>query len=286
MGKLPGFTFYPGDWLKDPELLRCTKAEKGVWIDMLAVLWECADRGVFSTGGEPWTDREIAAAIGGDIAENLTCLRELLRKRVARRNSFGSVFSARMVRDETDRACTKTRVQNHRDKKKCNGIVTGVETSMYEYANEIEKDVALGSKEKEQDFENMHPASYAAKILETLVLPHTTDNLRVVAASIEAEVKAGKSPMSAYEFVLAGALDAKDEGIEITRFFFSDAKYRGNNRKRAQPGTKPHTITCRKCMDAGTSVEGEVCDCARGKQAAESRKVMATVNAKGKVVEK
>lgn len=124
MGKLPGFIFYPGDWLKDPELRRCTKAEKGVWIDMLAVSFECSDRGVFATGGSPWTDQEIAAAIGGDIAENLLCLQELLRKGVARRNGSGAVFSARMVRDESNRAADKTRKKNQRDREKCPVEVT------------------------------------------------------------------------------------------------------------------------------------------------------------------
>jgi hypothetical protein len=123
MGKLPGFVFYPGDWLKDPELRRCSKAEKGVWIDMLAVSFECSDRGVFATGGVPWTDEEISAAIGGDTAENLKCLRELLRKGVARRNQSGAIFSARMVRDESNRAAERTKKQNQRFREKCPDVV-------------------------------------------------------------------------------------------------------------------------------------------------------------------
>lgn len=105
---------------------------------MLAVMFECADRGVFSTGGEPWSDQEIAAAIGGDIAENLSCLGELLRKGVARRNSFGAIFSARMVRDEQTRASTKLRVQNLRVREKCNAPVTVAVTPVYEDENENE----------------------------------------------------------------------------------------------------------------------------------------------------
>ena len=146
MAKLPGFYFYSGDWLKDPELRRCTKAEKGMWIDMLAVLSECSDRGVFSTGGVPWSDQEIAVAIGGDIAENLLLLAALLRKRVARRNKFGCVFSARMVRDEQTRLHTNARVQNHRVRKKCNADVTHNVTPLLEEEKEREKELEVLKK--------------------------------------------------------------------------------------------------------------------------------------------
>jgi uncharacterized phage protein (TIGR02220 family) len=101
--KLPSFQFYPGDWMKDPNLLRCSKAEKGAWIDMLCLLHECEERGVFVTNDIAWTDDEIAQAIGGDKSENLECLAGLLRKGVARRNKSGAIYSARIVRDENKR---------------------------------------------------------------------------------------------------------------------------------------------------------------------------------------
>ena len=90
--------------------------------------------------------------------------------------------------------------------------------------------------EKARPPENLHPINYATKLLEEIKFPHTTDNLRIVGAAIEAEIKAGKSGPSAYEFVLAGTLDAKTEGREINRFFFADAKYRIENRSN---GHKP-----------------------------------------------
>lgn len=105
--KLPSFQFYPGDWMKDPNLRRCSRAARGMWVDMLCLMFECEDRGVLSTGGEPWSDEDIAAAAGGDISEGLSCIAELLRKGVAHRNQSGAIFSKRMVRDEqirTERA--------------------------------------------------------------------------------------------------------------------------------------------------------------------------------------
>ena len=100
MAKLPAFQFYPGDWLKDPNLRRCTPAARGVWVDMLCLMFECDPRGVLATGGKPWGDDEIASVISGQTAEVLSCIQELLTKEVASRNGAGAIFSRRMVRDE------------------------------------------------------------------------------------------------------------------------------------------------------------------------------------------
>lgn len=100
MAKLPAFQFYPGDWLKDPNLRRCSPAARGVWVDMLCLMFECDPRGVLATGGKPWGDDEIASVISGQTAEVLSCIQELLTKEVASRNGAGAIFSRRMVRDE------------------------------------------------------------------------------------------------------------------------------------------------------------------------------------------
>lgn len=86
--------------MKDPNLRRCSRAARGMWVDILCLMFECEDRGVLMTGGEPWSDEDIAAAVGGDISEGLACITELLRKGVAHRNGSGAIFSRRMARDE------------------------------------------------------------------------------------------------------------------------------------------------------------------------------------------
>ena len=103
MSKLPGFMFYPGDWVKDADLSRCSKAAKGMWIDMLCKAFECEERGVFISAGQPWLNHEIAAAVGGDVAANLMLLDELLVKGVSRIDKRGAIFCLRMVRDEQKR---------------------------------------------------------------------------------------------------------------------------------------------------------------------------------------
>lgn len=47
MSKKPSFQFYPGDWLKDTALRLCSPAARGIWMDMLCLLHECPQRGVF-----------------------------------------------------------------------------------------------------------------------------------------------------------------------------------------------------------------------------------------------
>lgn len=89
--------------MKDADLSRCSKAAKGMWIDMLCKAFECKERGVFISAGQPWLNHEIAAAVGGDVAANLMLLDELLVKGVARIDKRGAIFCLRMVRDEQKR---------------------------------------------------------------------------------------------------------------------------------------------------------------------------------------
>ncbi len=103
MKKLPAFQFYPGDWMKDPNLRRCSHAAKGVWVDMLCLMWESEERGVLVTAGRAWTDEEVCWAVGGDSAVALAGLAELTLKGVVNRRSDGAIYSKRMVRDEHKR---------------------------------------------------------------------------------------------------------------------------------------------------------------------------------------
>lgn len=95
-----------------------------------------------------------------------------------------------------------------------------------------------GTKEHSEEStpEFLHPNQFANKLLEEIRFPQTTGNIRSVAAAIECEVKAGMSKAASYEFVLAGTLDGIDQGCEINTFFFTDAKYRVENRRNGNGG--------------------------------------------------
>jgi uncharacterized phage protein (TIGR02220 family) len=101
--------------MKDANLRRCSAEEKGVWIDMLCLMFECDDRGVLASSGVAWSDKEIAQAIGGDLDVALRCVRSLVLKRVCDRNESGAIFSRRLVRDELNRRQNASRQAKFRN---------------------------------------------------------------------------------------------------------------------------------------------------------------------------
>lgn len=56
--KRPSFQFYPGDWAANPNLKRCTFAEKGVWLEVMCLMHDQAEYGVLR-----WPLKEIAEAV-------------------------------------------------------------------------------------------------------------------------------------------------------------------------------------------------------------------------------
>lgn len=59
MSALPSMQFYPGDWMKNKNLRRCTHEEKGVWIDVMCLMHDSEEYGVLR-----WPLEEIARAVG------------------------------------------------------------------------------------------------------------------------------------------------------------------------------------------------------------------------------
>ena len=111
-----------------------------------------------------------------------------------------------------------------------------------------------GELNSEAPPDHIHSTQFAAKLLEEIRFPKTPGNIRAVAAAIECEVLAGMSKPAAYEFVLAGARDGQDQGMEINTFFFTDAKYRTENRRNGNGGPSKNTeriINNRKAIVAG-----------------------------------
>lgn len=100
MAKRPAFLFYPGDWLKDANLRRCSHNAKGVMIDLMCLMFECEDPGFLATAGIGWTDQEICRAIGGDSESTASGYHELLAKGAIRRSDDGIVYCSMLVRGE------------------------------------------------------------------------------------------------------------------------------------------------------------------------------------------
>jgi hypothetical protein len=67
MSKIPAFQFYPGDWLKDPALRSCSRAARGLWMDMLCLMHESPSRGYLAKlDGSAYSTAELIGMLGGD----------------------------------------------------------------------------------------------------------------------------------------------------------------------------------------------------------------------------
>ncbi|WP_429497287.1 hypothetical protein ACQUFY_12045 [Robbsia andropogonis] len=61
--KRPSFQFYPGDWISNSNLRRCTHAERGAWLDILCLMHDQEEYGVIR-----WPLKDIAQAANCPIA--------------------------------------------------------------------------------------------------------------------------------------------------------------------------------------------------------------------------
>jgi hypothetical protein len=100
MAKSPGFWFFTGDWMKDPELRFCSIFARGLLVDLLCILHEAKEQGYASNpDGSARTDEQIVDAIsGGSREDKLSALAELERSGVLSRDNRGVLFSRRVAR--------------------------------------------------------------------------------------------------------------------------------------------------------------------------------------------
>lgn len=264
MGKLPAYLHYAKDWLTDTNLMLCSKAAKGVWQDILDVMFLNSVRGVACTeDGIPWADEDLARAIGGDISENLTRISELLAKGVARRNANGAIYSRRMVADEKERHDTKLRVQKYRsgnvtsdvtvEKRSSTGSAneTGKESAFEVVSKEPEtKDIVVLGEVVEKESppiagevflpehdkapDGFDAASLAVGLLGRLDIPVSRGYLSDAATAIELVMKKfGLSVAGAHDWHLLHARAARQRGEKVDRFYFQDGMQRwiGNGKQ-------------------------------------------------------
>src|SRR4051812_5461674 len=114
MPKLPAFQFYTGDWLKDPDLSKCSPATRGVWIDALCAMHE-SDR----CGSLSGTYEQLARVLRCAASDVQHATVELSATRTAvvshnERNGVVTLVNRRMQREYKARLATRNRVQKHR----------------------------------------------------------------------------------------------------------------------------------------------------------------------------
>jgi hypothetical protein len=106
-GKRPAFQFYPGDWLRDPAVRSVSLAARGLWTDMLCLMFESDRKGYLCVNGKPVSAAVLARMTGGTTDEVSQLLTELEASGVFSRTEHGMIYSRRMVRDENKRQLCK-----------------------------------------------------------------------------------------------------------------------------------------------------------------------------------
>ena len=87
--------------MKDPALRACSIGARGLWADMLCLMFESINRGHLQHAtGKPVTAEQLARMTGCSAEEVLRLLQELEDSGVFSRTDNGVIYSRRMVRDE------------------------------------------------------------------------------------------------------------------------------------------------------------------------------------------
>ena len=99
-GKLPAFQFYPGDWLKDPELRSVSAAARGLYIDIICVLFESKTKYKLDIPSQMNEATVVSRRTGVPKKQVERLLKELEIAGVLVRDEKGVIYSKRMKRDE------------------------------------------------------------------------------------------------------------------------------------------------------------------------------------------
>lgn len=99
--KLPAMQFYTGDWRKDPGVQALNYEDRGIWFEMLCLMWESDERGKLMLNGRKIPEEGLARLLGLDNQKLNQTLTTLLTYGVASvEPDTGVIYSRRMVRDE------------------------------------------------------------------------------------------------------------------------------------------------------------------------------------------
>lgn len=93
--------FFWSDWLGDQAVRRLTPAERGLWIDLLAIAAAASPVGyVCDDRGTPLTDSEICRVTNAASVEEVgKLIAAVIEKGAASRDRTGRLYNRRMVRD-------------------------------------------------------------------------------------------------------------------------------------------------------------------------------------------
>ena len=102
--KLPSMQWYPGDWRKDLAVQSLSFHDRGIWHELLQIMFDSDERGKLVLNGKPMPIEAIARAIGTDVDTLTPALTTLLTYGVCKQDpETGVYYNKRMVEDEEAR---------------------------------------------------------------------------------------------------------------------------------------------------------------------------------------
>jgi hypothetical protein len=99
--KKPSLQFYPGDWRKDPGVQALGYFERGVWFELLLLMFESEPRGMLTLNGNPMPEKGLAQILGLPLQKLRETIDTIVVFGVADRDpDTGALSCRRMLRDD------------------------------------------------------------------------------------------------------------------------------------------------------------------------------------------
>jgi len=92
----PAQQWYWDDWFSAFDVRLCSLAARGLWIDMLGIMWKAEIRGTLTVNGKQMDNKTLAKITGASISEIKPLLKEMEINKVFSRLDDGTVICRRM----------------------------------------------------------------------------------------------------------------------------------------------------------------------------------------------
>jgi len=149
--------------MKDPELRAVSSGARGLWIDMLCLMFESARKGYLQLkSGKVVNAENLARMTGNSTDDTSHWLQELEDSGVFSRNQDGVIYSRRMLSDETKHAKDRDRQYKFRhggvarSPRQAEGTTSQVESQSRLFAEDGDVD---GAVQDANDIGHLHPAN-------------------------------------------------------------------------------------------------------------------------------
>jgi len=95
----PAQQWYWNDWFSAFDVRNCCLAARGLWIDMLGIMWKAEIRGTLTVNGKQPDNKTLANIVGSSVSEIKPLLKELETNNVFSRLDDGTIICRRMFRE-------------------------------------------------------------------------------------------------------------------------------------------------------------------------------------------